>query len=68
MKPIARLIMLNEQNKSNQELAFKVVQMYLERAEPENALKVINNLLNSSPRRPNNFIFLVHGISDLFAT
>ena len=54
----SRLIMLNEQNKSNQELAFKVVQMYLERAEPENALKVINNLLNSSPRRPNNFIFL----------
>lgn len=53
-----RLVLLNENNKSNQELAFKVVQMYLERAEPENALKVIKNLLNSSPRRPNNFIFL----------
>ena len=54
----ARLVLLNEQYKSNQELAFKVVQMYLERSEPENALKVIKNLLNNSPRRPNNFIFL----------
>jgi tetratricopeptide (TPR) repeat protein len=54
----SRLVLLNDQNKSNQELAFKVVQMYLEHAEPENALKVIKNLLNNSPRRPNNFIFL----------
>ena len=54
----SRLVLLNEHNKGNQELAFKVVQMYLERSEPENALKVIKNLLNNSPRRPNNFIFL----------
>lgn len=53
-----RLIMLNEQNKANQELAFKVVQIYLERSEPENALQVIKNMLNNSARRPNNFIFL----------
>ena len=53
----ARLIMLNEQNKSNQELAFKVAQIYLARSEPENALKVIDNLLNSTARRPNNYIF-----------
>ena len=53
----SRLIMLNEQNKSNQELAFKVAQIYLARAEPENALKVIDNLLNSTARRPNNYIF-----------
>lgn len=53
----ARLIALNEAHKTNQELAFKVVQTYLERAEPENALKVIKNLLNSAARRPNNFIF-----------
>ncbi len=52
-----RLASLNEKNKGNQELAFKVVQMYIERSEPENALKVIDNLLNNSPRRPNNFIF-----------
>lgn len=54
----SRLVTLNDQYKSNSELAFKVVQMYLERSEPENALKVIKNLLNNSPRRPNNFIFL----------
>jgi len=53
----SRLVSLNENHKTNQELAFKVVQMYLERTEPENALKVIKNLLNSSARRPNNFIF-----------
>lgn len=53
----SRLIMLNEQNKSNQELAFKVAQIYLARSEPENALKVIDNLLNTSARRPNNYIF-----------
>ena len=53
----ARLITLNENNKTNQELAFKVAQMYLERSEPENALKVIDNLLNNVARRPNNYIF-----------
>ena len=53
----SRLIALNETYKTNQELAFKVVQTYLERSEPENALKVIKNLLNSAARRPNNFIF-----------
>lgn len=52
-----RLVLLNEQHKSNQELAFKVAQLYIERAEPENALKVIDNLLNVSPRKPNNYIF-----------
>jgi tetratricopeptide (TPR) repeat protein len=54
----SRLVVLNDQHKSNPELAFKVAQMYIERSEPENALKVIKNLLNNSPRRPNNFIFL----------
>jgi tetratricopeptide (TPR) repeat protein len=53
----SRLIQLNERNKTNQELAFKVAQLYMEQKEPENALKVIDNFLNSSPRRPNNFIF-----------
>lgn len=52
-----RLIKLNNLDKSNQEIAFKVAQMYLDRQEPENALKVIDTLLNSSPRKPNNFIF-----------
>lgn len=54
----ARLIELNDKNKSHQELAFKVVQLYVERHEPENALRVIDNLLNNSARKPNNYIFL----------
>ncbi len=52
-----RLAALNEQFKSNQTLAFETVKMYLERGEPENALKVIDNLLNNGPRRTNNYIF-----------
>jgi tetratricopeptide (TPR) repeat protein len=52
-----RLIKLNDLNKANQELAFKVAQIYLTRQEPENALAVIHAFLNSSPRKPNNFIF-----------
>lgn len=52
-----RLIKLNQKNKTNQELAFKVTQIYLERSEPENALKVIDSVLNNAARRPNNYIF-----------
>jgi tetratricopeptide (TPR) repeat protein len=52
-----RFIKLNDQFKSNQEIAFSAANSYLRRKEPENAIKVINNLLNSSPRKPNNFIF-----------
>lgn len=52
-----RLIHLNEKNKTNQELAFRVAQIYLENAEPENALRVIDNILNSAARRPNNYVF-----------
>lgn len=54
----ARLIELNDRHKSHQELAFKVVQLYVERQEPENALRVIDNLLNNSARKPNNYIFM----------
>jgi tetratricopeptide (TPR) repeat protein len=52
-----RFIALNDKDKANQELAFKVAQIYMENAEPENALKVIDTLLNNCPGRPNNFIF-----------
>lgn len=52
-----RLISLNEKSKANQEIAFKVAQIYVERSEPENALTVIDNLLNTAPRRPNNYVF-----------
>ena len=52
-----RLIQLNEKNKSNQELAFRVAQIYIENSEPENALRVIDAILNSAARRPNNYVF-----------
>ena len=51
------LITLSDQFKGNQEIAFRVAQIYLRRKEPENALIVIDNLLNCSPRKPNDFIF-----------
>lgn len=51
------LIELNEKHKGNQELTFMVARLYMESGEPENALKVIDNFLNTSARRPNNYIF-----------
>lgn len=52
-----RYIKLNDRFKHNQEVAFNAANSYLRRREPENALLVIDGLLNSSPRRANNFIF-----------
>lgn len=50
-------VILNNQRKAHQEIAFQVVQLYLNRQEPENALKVIDNLLNNAIRKPTHFIF-----------
>src|SRR2546430_2720766 len=52
-----RFIRLNDKHKTNPELAFNAANSYLRRKEPENALKVINNYLNNSPRKPTNFLF-----------
>ena len=52
-----RLIKINEKHKNNQDIAFATVQCYIRRKEPENALRVINDFLNSVPSRPNNFVF-----------
>ena len=52
-----RIISLNNSDKSNQEVAFNACQIYIRRKELENALTVIENFLNKSPRRPNNFLF-----------
>lgn len=52
-----RFIQLNDKFKNNQEIAFQAANSYLRRKEPENAIKVIDTLLNSAQRRPNNFIF-----------
>lgn len=50
-------IKLNQQAKTHQEIAFHVVQSYLDQNEPENALKVIDTLLNNAVRKPTHFIF-----------
>lgn len=52
-----RFIELNEKFKNDQEVAFQAANSHLRRKEPENALQVIDAMLNSSARKPNNFIF-----------
>ncbi len=52
-----RFIRLNDQFKSHQEIALHTTNVYLRKKEPENALKVIDHLLDSSPKKPNSFIF-----------
>lgn len=52
-----KFIRLSNQFKSDQAIAFQTANIYMRRKEPENALLTIDNLLNSSPRKPNNFIF-----------
>lgn len=52
-----RIIKLNDQCKTNQELAFGAAQIYQRRKEPENALKVIERYLNATGDKANNFIF-----------
>ncbi len=51
------LITLNQKDKKNQEIAFNTAQAYIRRKEPENAIKVIDALLDIAPRKPNHFIF-----------
>ncbi|MGB8367537.1 MAG: tetratricopeptide repeat protein, partial [Candidatus Babeliales bacterium] len=52
-----RFIRLNDQFKDHQEIALQTINVYLRKKEPENALKVIDHLLDSSPKKPNIFIF-----------
>jgi len=53
----ARIIRLSSKFPTNQEVAFHAAQAHLHRKEPENALSVIDKLLNTSVKKPNNFIF-----------
>lgn len=50
-------ITLGNRFKTNQAIIFEVARIYVSKKEPENALTVIDTLLNSSPKRANNFIF-----------
>jgi len=52
-----RLVRLSSQFKANQEIAFETVTMYMQNKELKNALNTIDALLNTSPHKPNNFIF-----------
>lgn len=52
-----RYIDLQKQFKGHQEIAFQTINVYLRRKELENALEIIEAVLNNSPRKPNNFIF-----------
>ncbi len=52
-----RLIRLNDRFKSDQEIAFRTANVFIRKKEPENSLKVIDALLNSTPRKPNDFVF-----------
>src|SRR5205085_11275341 len=52
-----RFIGLGNRFKTNQTVIFQVARIYVSRKEPENAISAIDGLLNSSPKRPNNFIF-----------
>lgn len=56
-KADTKLVKLANTFKTEQEIIFQVAQLYTRRKEPENALKAIDDLLNNSPRKPNNFIF-----------
>ncbi|BDC34925.1 hypothetical protein Noda2021_08830 [Candidatus Dependentiae bacterium Noda2021] len=52
-----RMIALNKKFPENQEIAFEVVKLHIEQNEYPQALKTIDELLNTSPKKPNNFIF-----------
>lgn len=52
-----RIIALADQFKTNQEIVFHAAYTYIRRKELNNALSVIDNLLNNASRTPNDFIF-----------
>lgn len=52
-----KILTLVDTFKSHPEIVFQAAHAYVQRKEPENALKAIDTFLNTSPRRSNNFIF-----------
>ncbi|HLE76326.1 MAG TPA: tetratricopeptide repeat protein [Candidatus Babeliales bacterium] len=53
----SRLIALSRTFKQHTELVFNAAETLVERKELKNALALLDDYLNSAPRRPNNFIF-----------
>lgn len=52
-----RFIELNNRFKSDQEIAYYTAQIYLRKQEPQNAILVIDTLLNNVPRKPTDALF-----------
>ena len=52
-----RLIKLNQQFKTHPEVTFHTAETLIRRKQLANAIQVIDEFLNNSPNRPNNFIF-----------
>lgn len=51
------IITLSQSFKTHAEISLLAAQTYIQRQEVENALLTINSFLNSTPRKPHNFIF-----------
>ena len=56
-KASEKFVKLNTKYPYDTEIAFITAQVYINKKELENALHVIDKLLNNMPRKPNNFIF-----------
>lgn len=54
---IQKLSHLNKKFPENQEIAFELIKLHLEQNSYQQANSVIDSLLNTSARKPNNFIF-----------
>lgn len=52
-----RLIRASTQHKTHQELVFHAAQSYIRRKEPENAMSLIDGLLNRTPKTPSHYVF-----------
>lgn len=53
----ALYIKLSRQFATHQEIVYQAVNSYRRNKDRENAINIIDDLLNKSPRKPNNFIF-----------
>lgn len=56
-KADAKLINISRDFKTHPEIVFNTAETLIRRKESQNALAVIDDFLNNTPRRPNNFIF-----------
>ncbi len=55
---VQKLSALNKKFPENQEIAFELIKLHLEHNSYQQANSIIDSLLNTSARKPNNFIFI----------